>query len=204
MAYPFGFQPLYSIYMSQTLPDFDLITDALRALGAESEAAEGHGLLCAMLCTMEGVTADAWLDIALSGAGQDAVVPAPSEVLASLFDETRRQFDSDEFDFHLLLPPDDAILAVRVEALGHWCQGFLAGLAVGGIQQPENLPGELPEIIQDMLEISRAEGYELEEDAEDEAAYAELVEYLRMGVLLFREEFRRQFAHAGNAPEQIH
>ncbi|MDZ7661981.1 UPF0149 family protein [Thiohalophilus sp.] len=183
--------------MSQTLPDFDQITDTLRALGAESEAAENHGLLCAMLCTMEGVTADAWLDIALSGTGRDALAPEPPEALVTLFDETRRQFDSDEFDFHLLLPHDEAILAVRIEALGHWCQGFLAGLAVGGIQQPESLPGELPEIIQDMLEIARAEGYELEDDGEDEAAYAELVEYLRMGVLLFREEFRRQYAKAG-------
>ncbi|MFP4611056.1 MAG: UPF0149 family protein [Thiohalophilus sp.] len=190
--------------MSQTLPDFDQITDALRALGAESEAAENHGLLCAMLCTMEGVTAGAWLDIALSGTGRDAPAPEPPGVLVTLFDETRRQFDSDEFDFHLLLPDDEAILAVRVEALGHWCQGFLAGLAVGGIQQPENLPGELPEIIQDMLEISRAEGYELEGDAEDEAAYAELVEYLRMGVLLFREELRRQFSGTGDGEVPIH
>jgi len=182
--------------MSQSLPDFDLIADALHARGADTEAAESHGLLCAMFCTVQGLDTDSWLAMVLNGPGRDALAPAPEPLLA-LFEETRRQFDSEQFDFHLLLPHDDAALAVRVEALGQWCQGFLTGLAAGGVQQPENLPGELPEIIQDMLEISRAEGYELEDDGEDEAAYAELVEYLRMGVLLFREEFRRQYAKAG-------
>lgn len=189
--------------MSDSLPDFDLIADALGAQGADTEAAESHGLLCAMFCTVQGLDVDTWLAVVLNGPSRDALAPVP-EPLLSLFEETRRQFDSEQFDFHLLLPHDDAALAVRVEALGHWCQGFLTGLAAGGIQQPENLPGELPEIINDMLEIARAERYELEDEAEDEAAYAELVEYLRMGVLLFREEFRRQFANAGGSSEQIH
>jgi uncharacterized protein YgfB (UPF0149 family) len=189
--------------MSDALPDFDLIADALNAQGADTEAAESHGLLCAMLCTIQNMDAESWLAHALNGPSRDALAPVP-EPLTSLFEETLKQFDSSEFDFHLLLPHDDAALAVRVEALGHWCQGFLTGLAAGGIQQPENLPGELPEIINDMLEIARAERYELDDEAEDEAAYAELVEYIRMGVLLFREEFRRQFANAGDAPKQLH
>lgn len=189
--------------MTESLPDFDLVADALHAQGADTDPAESHGLLCAMFCTIQGLDADSWLALVLTGPSRDALAPTP-EPLLTLFEESRKQFDSEQFDFHLLLPHDEAALAVRVEALGHWCQGFLTGLAAGGIQQPENLPGELPEIIQDMLEISRAEGYELEDDGEDEAAYAELVEYLRMGVLLFREELRRQYSGTGDGEVPIH
>ena len=126
--------------MNESLPDFDLIADILSTQGADTEPAESHGVLCALFCTVQELDNDTWLALVLTGPSRDALAPVP-EPLASLFDETRRQFDSEQFDFHLLLPHDDANLAVRVEALGHWCQGFLTGLAAGGIQQPENLPG---------------------------------------------------------------
>jgi yecA family protein len=190
--------------MTDSLPDFDLITDSLHSLEASSDAAECHGILCGMLCTVESLNPDDWLNVIISGRNNQDL--SRQQPLDHLFQETRRQFDSSDFNFHLLLPDDEAGLAARVEALGHWCQGFLTGLSAGGIQQVDKLPGELPEIYKDLLEIAQAERYELAGDEEDESAYAELVEYVRMGVLLFREEFRRQFAAANtdNNPRQLH
>ncbi len=207
MAYACMFQALDSnISMTDLLPDFDRITDILRSLESDSDAAECHGLLCGMLCTMEQLNPDAWLNVTLSGGEQDKETRRQlQQPLLDLLQETRRQFDSSDFDFHLLLPDDEAELVSRIEALGHWCQGFLSGLSVGGIQQLENLPGELPEIVEDMVEIVQAERYELAGNEEDESAYVELVEYVRMGVLLFREEFRRQYvATTPEDPKQLH
>ena len=206
MAYPLGFQAIHSDYMSDSLPDFDLITDTLRSLESDNEAAESHGTLCGMLCGIGELNPMDWLNVTLAGFDlEDPARQARLQPLVELFEVTRAQFDSSSFDFHLLLPEDEAGLASRVEALGQWCQGFLAGLGFAGLQQLDNLPGELPEIVKDMNEIARAERYELAGDEEDESAYAELVEYVRMGVLLFREEFRRQFAgNAPDSPEQLH
>ena len=54
------------------------------------------------------------------------------------------------------------------------------------------LPGDLPEILDDFLGISQAESYELADEEEDEAAYTELMEYVRISAQLFCEELRVQ------------
>jgi uncharacterized protein YgfB (UPF0149 family) len=95
---------------------------------------------------------------------------------------------SEDFGFQLLLPDDTAGLGARIEALASWCQGFLLGISHGGVSDIQALPGELPEIVEDFLNIARAENFELENEEEDEAAYMELLEYVRVGVQLFWEE----------------
>ena len=94
-------------------------------------------------------------------------------------------------EFYLLLPEDNAPLVTRAEALGEWCQGFLYGLAAGGLKEDTKLPENSQEIMRDMLEISRASADEdAEMDEADEIALMELVEYVRTGVLLINEELQ--------------
>jgi hypothetical protein len=81
-------------------------------------------------------------------------------------------------------------LADRARALGAWCQGFMIGLQLGGITGSKKLPGDLPEVLRDIAEISKASTDDMENGEEEEASYAELVEYIRVGVMLFREEFQ--------------
>ena len=90
-----------------------------------------------------------------------------------------------------MLPDDDDSLTQRVNAIGDWSQGYLIGLSLGGITDFAPLPDDAREIAKDLLEISRAgTSYDLEGNEEDENAYAELVEYLRVGVLLINEELQ--------------
>ena len=72
----------------------------------------------------------------------------------------------------------------RTSALAEWCQGFLYGLGAGNIPDASRLPGEVGEIVRDFAEITRAgvDGAETEES--NESAYAELVEFVRVGVQL--------------------
>jgi uncharacterized protein YgfB (UPF0149 family) len=109
------------------------------------------------------------------------------------------QMNDIEADFELMLPDDDEPLEMRIEALGAWCQGFVYGLAVGGIKEDTELPEDSKELITDILEISRA-GYVADNEAElatdegnseeDEVAFMEVSEYVRMGVLLIYEELQ--------------
>ena len=107
--------------------------------------------------------------------------------------------DSD-VEFELMLPDDEEPLEARVEALGVWCQGFVFGLAAGGVKEDSDLPDDSKELIKDILEISRA-GYVADDEAElsasvennneeDEVALMEVTEYVRMGTLLIYEELQ--------------
>jgi hypothetical protein len=122
------------------------------------------------------------------GDAEDAQLTEARESLSAFYSETLRQLNDPVLEFEPLLPPETDPLGTRVEALAEWCLGFLLGLSEGGITDPERLPSDASEVVQDMVNISRAGSYEFDDSEEDEAAYVELLEYVRAGVLLVNEE----------------
>lgn len=191
--------------MSQPLPDYDQVNDALQGVPSEFNAAEFHGQLCGLLCTCDSLQLPDWLMVSMPGSDPYTLSPATNELFQVLLDHGQGTLGSEDFDFELLLPDDTAGLAARLEALANWCQGFLFGISHAGVSDIQALPGELPEIVEDFLSISRAENFELEDDEEDEAAYVELVEYVRVGVQLFAEELRAQPENTTASPgPQLH
>jgi uncharacterized protein YgfB (UPF0149 family) len=126
--------------------------------------------------------------------GSAALTNAGKELL-KIHETAVRQMNDSNVEFELMLPDEDESLEMRVEALGTWCQGFVYGLAVGGIKEDSELPDDSKELIKDIIEISRA-GYvaddeaELDADEDDEVAFMEVSEYVRMGILLIYEELQ--------------
>ena len=104
-----------------------------------------------------------------------------------------------------MLPDDYDSAANRAAALGRWCEGFLHGLVSNARADAlkERLSTEpMSDIIKDMLQITRATVDDDTEDESNEAAYAELVEYLRVAAQLTYEElveFRGEPA-SGDSP----
>ena len=94
--------------------------------------------------------------------------------------------------FVMLLPSDDEELEQRTAELAKWCQGFMHGLSVAGADDPLAVAlmdsGIMQEILYDFSEITRATVAPGEHDIEDEAAYMELVEFVRASVQLLFEE----------------
>jgi len=82
-------------------------------------------------------------------------------------------------------------------SLKKWCDGFLFGLALAGVKDLTHVPDDSMEILQDITTISQAADDE-EEDEMNEVAYSDIVEYVRMGVLLINEEM-----HPMNRPQTI-
>ena len=183
--------------MSELDIQYDEINDALKRMSVEQDAAEVHGALCGLFCTIGGLSADYWLDSVLTQSPEedaltiDALSNESRSLLTLLFKETEKQLSGEGFDFQLFIPDDDSGLYARVEALSHWCQGFLYGLSLGGLTNPDGLPGDLPEIVRDIVAISRAESYELDDDAQDEKDFVELQEFVRVGVQLFVDEMQQ-------------
>ena len=109
-------------------------------------------------------------------------------MLQNLYDSTVRRLAGNEADFAPLLPDDDRPLTERADALSQWCQGFLYGLGSGTTSDPGKVSIEAGEIIRDFTEITHVGVDADEENEENEVAYAEVVEFVRVGVqLLFAE-----------------
>lgn len=162
-----------------SLPDWEAIGARLEALEAERSASGCHGLLCGLLAMHAADARGRFARLALDA-------EAPPELLATLCDETLRQLDDAAFDFQLLLPGDDVDLATRTQALADWCDGFVFGVGTAG-RRGGDLPAQSAEFLNDVMRIAQADPEAIEGEA-DEAAWAELVEYVRVGVLLARTE----------------
>ncbi len=186
--------------MMPSFPDIPQLEELLFSVDAALGATESHGALCGMLCAQGATDASQWmLNVLGEHEETSTALQQVGKKLLAIHKMTVEQMNDTDADFELMLPDDDEALDMRVEALGMWCQGFVYGLAVGGIREDTALPDDSKELIQDILEISRA-GYVADNEAElatdeedseeDEVAFMEVCEYVRMGVLLIYEELQ--------------
>lgn len=153
-------------------------------------AAEAHGILCGVLCAPEPPDDASWLQALLGDVPpEDALAAECRSLLLAARAQAASQLYSGEFSFQPLLPADSEPLAVRAVALGEWCEGFLYGLGLGRIADVSALPPNCREILSDLGEFTQVEP-EPEATEQGEAAYTELVEYVRAAVLLLLDELR--------------
>ena len=178
-------------------PEILELEELLYRIDASMGAAEAHGALCGMLCARGTVELSEWVDhvVGEQEQGSDLLHDVVHK-LSELHQTTLEMINDSTGGFTLLLPDDDDSLPERVEAIAAWCQGFIYGLAAGGIQQGSALPEDTEELLKDMVEISRA-GHDADDggdgaanEDEDEVALMEIEEYVRMGVLLIYEELQ--------------
>lgn len=168
--------------MEDQLPYADLAA-ALSRLGSPEEPSEFHGTLCGVLCCQDPASIDPLdlLDLPSDEIQADEEAEALLQTVASL---TLQALTSSEMGFTPLLPGDEIPLATRVQALALWCQGFLYGLSSRRQLQLASLSEEAREIVADLSQFTQA-GIEAGDDPEiEESAYAELVEYIRVGAQL--------------------
>lgn len=161
---------------------------ALSAAGAGVGAAECHGFLCGQLCSLHFPAEELWQEFLDLHALDAARVDACHEHVRQLLHETRRQLAAEEFDFQMLLPDDDTNMLERVQALAGWCRGFLSGLGLVEDLPARVLGDGIQEWLRDVEMIGRA-GVD-EPDEEDEVALLQVMEHVRTGVMLIREEMR--------------
>jgi uncharacterized protein YgfB (UPF0149 family) len=150
-----------------------------------TDAAEAHGTLVGALCTAATYRFEDWLqEILPEGRAHSTSTGA----LRSLYFLTSETLVGQDLEFQPLLPEEEQPLNERTAALAQWCVGFLYGLGSGSIQDLQTLPGEVGEVVRDFDEITRVGVDGGETDEQNESAYAELVEFVRVGVQLVFEE----------------
>ncbi|TAN48441.1 MAG: YecA family protein [Methylococcaceae bacterium] len=169
------------------LSDYEDLDAAVGAGAVFMDAAQCHGILSGMLCVNSRLPVEEWLheifDYKINGLAE-----RNRSLLVALFERTRSELDAFDFTFDLLLPDEDAPLSERAAALSGWCKGFLHGM--GAWSEGTVCSEDGKEILKDIYQIAELDADDLSE--EDEAAFAELSEFLRVGVQLLRTEFQPQ------------
>lgn len=179
------------------LPDFDLVANTIE----HRDPAEIHGILCGMLCADSDITVRRWIDQVNSETTEVNLLG--QDTLQEIFKATVSQLGDMQMSFQLLLPDDDQELADRTAALSRWCQGFLFGLGLA-IDSDYQLPAELQEFFTDLTKLSQVNFLDTGDATEsDEADYAEIVEYIRVGVMLTNQELQTR-SLGNNTSARLH
>lgn len=182
--------------------DYDEVNAELMALHAGVLAAECHGFMCGYFCASNTVAVEAWRDYLLAGIDDDAELEECFAILSQLSDQVSEEILSDELCFALFLPDDESPISERSGALAEWSAGFVSGLGIGGLGDKPKLIDECDEFIKDVVSISRMET-SVEEGEEAEGALFEIIEYLRVGVIMLHQEWHH-LDEDGERPEVLH
>ncbi len=170
--------------------DYEQLEVALAQAGAAVNAAEGHGILCGLCCVRPVVSSSDWEPLILGEvlSGNESLADA-RRFLEQLWRQGMRQLESSDCAFQLFLPPDSRRLSQRTELLGCWCQGFLYALGLAGDEVYGRLSSEAREFLRHLSDISRIDTG-VEGDDSEETAYTEVVEYVRVGMMMVYEDLR--------------
>ena len=172
--------------------NFRELNNLLINAGSACHAAECHGFLCGYLCHGDVVNDDIFKQYLFSDMMDPEVLTECNRKLYELAAEVGAAIRAHDFTLELFLPADSCSLAERSAALARWCEGFLNGLGIAGLPEFDLLSDEGREVIQDLYKICRIDVENIAETGEDEeSAFMELVEYVRMGAMLLYEEFQQ-------------
>ena len=202
-----GSRRISTATMTDQAINHDDLDRALKRCGSSWNAGQVHGLLCSRLSIAGADGVSRWFAQVLDETDPDNALRGECEaMLDSLCANTWRQLVERQSEFDLLLPEDADSTALRTAAMAQWCEGFLHGLVSENHSEAlkQRLSGEpLADIIKDMLQITRATLGDDRDLEEEENAYNELVEYLRVAAQLTYEELAefRSAAEDGLLPE---
>lgn len=184
---------------------FDEVSDLFVSLGAQNSPSELHGLLAGQLSAGKRMPYQAWL--------KEAREFIDSEMPFSREDEEKLQFvymstltalADDELGFYPLLPDDDEEIEMRLNCLGLWSHGFLAGFALVE-KSIEDVPEIVNDAMNDLAAIAQV-GVNETDDWDDsvEQDYTQIVEYVRLAAMNIFIEYAVDEAemHEAGSPEQ--
>jgi len=175
--------------------DYKDLDDFRKRASDSMDIAEYHGIICLYLCC----NIDSFEDLLPSEKSDDEShvsihVMEFRNALLDLINKTSNELNSTELPFLLLLPSDDESLEKRTAALSLWCQGFIDGLGLVISEDSASL-GEssmslLSEIFDDFSQISTLTPHSIKNEEEEELAFIELLEYVRVSAELIFEEIK--------------
>jgi len=164
---------------------------AMERAGLDQNPAEVHGFALGLLLAGVADPQRLWQQELYSELDPaDVLAGECRELLAGLFNTVFASNDDIAATFSLLLPDDIAVEANTLVAVRDWCQGFLYGFGLGGEHVDADLSAQSREWLHDVSEIGLLDTEDVANDEESQSALIEIEEYLRVGVLLVREDLQ--------------
>ncbi|MEH6491422.1 UPF0149 family protein [Halopseudomonas sp.] len=182
--------------------DYDRYAQLCSDVGAVGRPAELHGHLVGRLSAGARLDHTTWLSVAqelLDGSG--SLAEAGKVALIQLYDASLAELTGSGFDLTLVLPDDAATIDHRTEALGQWCEGFLAGF--GLVERTGELSEEADSVLRDFVAISQVQT-DLDESEANEVDFMEVMEYVRMAVLMVFSECQPATTEQDAPPASLH
>ncbi|WP_127470978.1 UPF0149 family protein [Thiomicrorhabdus aquaedulcis] len=186
--------------------DFDQVNEVIAPFPELESPAFIQGMLLGLLCADSELNEAIWLKKLIEEAQIKSVKESFLKALHAMFETTNKGLNGSGFELELCLPDDAEPLVFRAAMLGQLCEGVLYGLGlVGRLNDDKNLPPEVRELISDFSDVARidvdglaalsAESTEssnstqsLAEVEEAESDFVQLIEFVRVGILMMNEE----------------
>ena len=172
------------------LPDYPELSAALQRCGLAQSPSEAQGFALGLYVADVPEPLQIWQQELYSDFDPaDVLAGECRAVLDRVFADV---FAADRVEpmqlLSLLLPQDIQVDSTRLGAVRDWCQGFLFGFGLGG----ESVAGRLSEqsrgLLRDMAEMTRLDTQDADNTPENQSALIEIEEYLRVGVMLVRDD----------------
>jgi uncharacterized protein len=160
-----------------------IITSESSIEGSNLHGAEIHGVLTGLVCAGLPCESPDYLtfvnDLFNNGEGLPHNIKS---IIKLMFADIWKNILDDNYGFQMLLPDDDESMPERSNALSSWVQGFNLGF---GLQQKNTTitSDDVKEVLSDFAEIANLSD-DMEEDEENEQAYFEISEYVRISAVL--------------------
>ncbi len=177
--------------MNNQFLNYEDLSAPIMIVEPNKDPSEIHGSLCGLLCADNSIDQNAWKQLVMPELEFNNLLHKDSlEYLGQLYSQTVQQLNDPNCEFQLILPNEEnSDTQAQIDALGEWCQSFLVGLSLGGVSDFDALPEDSAELLRDFLEIARAgTSYQLNELDDNQQSLFELIEYVRIGILLINEE----------------
>tara|TARA_Y100001934_G_C12057387_1_gene633660 strand:- start:72 stop:611 length:540 start_codon:yes stop_codon:yes gene_type:complete len=170
-----------------TLDSIEKLEDIFQNNEIELSIYELQGILTALVCRgLNKNHFDQWQQLL----GKQLSSRSALDNIFSLMTSIQHTLESTDFRYQPALGSSRTLFD-RTESLRHWCQGFIIGFDWNNIEDTEKTE-ETGIILSDIIQISTAEvGSGIGE--EEERAFFELEEYIKVGVqIIFEEQIQKK------------
>ena len=172
--------------------NYDDVADCLDRAGLDLLPSEVHGMACGMLAGNNATDKIKWIQELIPTVEVGNVLQNDAiREMGALFDRAQCELQDSQLRFELFLPDEDnSSVAIRMEALQDWCQGFILGMTMVGVKDYSVLPEDSRDLLEDMVNIGTSGEFDYEDEQESEVAFTDISQYVRVGVLLINEELQ--------------